>query len=114
MTGQGVEARHRKTCPGARDDGRCCKPTYRASVFDARTDTRIRSKPFATKIAAKQWRQDALVALRSGAITAAVPESKTVAITLDVLLIGMREGIVLDRSGRRYRPATIRSYSQAA
>ncbi len=32
---------------------------------------------------------------------------------LDGLLTGMQDGTILDRSGRRYRPATVRSYREA-
>ncbi len=38
----GIEVRHAKKCPGARADGRRCGPTYRAHVYDARTEQRIR------------------------------------------------------------------------
>lgn len=109
----GVDVRHRKTCPAPRTDGRCCKPTYQAHVYDARNDRRVR-KTFDTISGAKLWRQDALVALRRGDDAALRPTGKTVAAALDELLVGMANGTVLDRSGRRYRPATIRSYAQAS
>jgi len=108
----GIETRHRKGCPGARADGRCCKPTYQAHVFDARAGRRIR-RTFTTKTAAKLWRQDAVTALRQGDTAAIAPTGQTVGAALDALIGGMRDGTVLDRSGRRYRPATIRSYHEA-
>jgi integrase len=109
---QGIDVRHRKSCPGPRQDGKCCHPTFQAHVFDKRTGRRIR-KTFANKTAAKLWRQDAMAAIRNGELAAVQPSSRTVAQALEALLAGMRDGTVLDRSGRRYRPATIRSYDTA-
>jgi integrase len=68
-------------------------------------------KTFATKAAAVGWRQEALVALRRGAMRA--PTKRTVEQAADELLRGMTDGTVLDRSGRRYKPATIRGYERA-
>lgn len=45
-----------------RGDG---KTAYQAHVFDKRTGKRIR-KTFDNKTAAKQWRTDAMAALRAG------------------------------------------------
>ncbi len=109
----GIEVRHRKTCPAARADGKCCQPTYQAHVFDARTGRRIR-KTFPTKTAARLWRQDAIVALRQGDVAAVAPTGRTVRQALDGLIAGMQDGTVLDRSGRRYRPSTIRDYKSDA
>lgn len=108
----GIDVRHRKTCPGARADGRCCKPTFQAHVFDARSGKRIR-RTFATRTAAKLWRQDAVTALRQGDSASVSPTGRTVRQALDELLAGMQDGTILDRSGRRYRPATVRSYREA-
>lgn len=112
QTTPGIDVRHRSACPGPRADGRCCAPGYRAEVYDHRAGKKVR-RTFATRTAAKLWRQDALVALRQGNLTAVTPTGRTVAAALDQLLDGMRDGTVLDRSGRRYRPATIRSYHEA-
>jgi integrase len=109
----GIDVRHSKQCR-SREGGRCdCTPTYQAHVFDKREGRRIR-KTFASKTAAKQWRHDAITAIRNGELAALTPSSKTVADALDALVAGMQDGSVLDRSGRRYRPATVRSYRQAA
>src|SRR4051812_46314007 len=114
----GIEIRHRKTCTRKRADGRCCDAGYQAHVWDARNNKRIR-RTFPTRSAAKQWRQDAVVALRKGeSPVPTVPTDAeigpTVAEALDNLVAGMRDGTVLDRTGRRYRPATVRSYSEAS
>ena len=108
---EGIDVRHRRACATKIRAKRCtCKPTYQAHVFDARQGKRIR-KTFTTVSGAKLWRQDALRALRTGDLRPAT--GTTVAAALDALLAGMRDGTVLDRSGRRYRPATVRSYDQA-
>src|SRR4051812_6714690 len=109
----GIDVRHKKACTTRREDGRCCDATYQAHVFDARTGKRLR-KTFANRTAAKIWRQDAIVAIRNGEAAKLAPASRTVDEALDALLDGMKGSTVLDRSGRRYRPATIRSYSEAA
>lgn len=107
---QGVEVRHRRECR-TRTGGRCnCEPSYRAHVFDARANKRIR-RTFPTLSAAKLWRQDALVALRRGEL-AATSTRITAREGLRALVEGMRAGTVLDRSGRRYRPSTIRDYDR--
>jgi len=108
----GIDVRHRKACPGPRADGKCCKPSYQAHVFDGRSGKRIR-RTFSTRTAAKLWRADAVTALRQGDGAAVNPTGRTVRQALDELLAGMQAGTILDRSGRRYRPATIRSYSEA-
>jgi integrase len=109
---RGFEARHRKSCPGARADGKCCKPTFQAYVYDKR-QAKILRKTFESAAAAKQWRRDAMRALEQGETATLNPSKRTIAQALDALVAGMQDGSVLDRSGRRYRPATIRSYRQA-
>ena len=105
----GIEVRHARSC-ASRAGGNCnCQPTYQAHVFDAQSGRRIR-RTFKTKSAAKLWRQDAVVALRRGELSAVTPTGRTVAIALGELVAGMRDGTILDRSGRPYRPATIRKY----
>src|SRR5215216_1963046 len=54
-----------------------------------------------------------MAALRRGEYAAVASSSRTVAQALEDTIAGMKAGIVLDRSGRPYRPATIRNYQQA-
>ncbi len=103
----GLRARHARRCAYPE---RCdCTPAWEAFVFDKRTERKIR-KTFATKTAAKLWRQDALVALRRGDLRAPREGERKVGAALDELVAGMRDGTALDRSGRRYRPSTVRNY----
>ena len=63
----GITTRHRAQCP-ARDGGRCrCKPTYRASVYDARSRKKIR-KVFKSHAEAKQWQTDKRHAAKHGTL----------------------------------------------
>lgn len=110
-TPPGIAPRHSKRCM-SRQGQRCdCAPTWQAWVWDPRARAKIKTTR-ATKTEAKLWRQDALVAVRGGELRAGpAPGAGTVAAALDELVDGMRAGIVLDRSGRRYRPVTIRGYA---
>ena len=109
----GIEVRHRKRCRSPREDGRCCGASFQAQAYDARGGKPVK-RTFPTRTAAKLWRSDAQKALRDGDRATVISSSKTIGQALDELIAGMREGTVLDRSGRRYRPATIRSYAQAS
>ncbi|PZS25822.1 MAG: hypothetical protein DLM61_19360, partial [Pseudonocardiales bacterium] len=106
----GIETRHARGCR-ARGGGRCsCTPTYQAHVFDKRSGRRIR-RTFARQAEAKTWRQDALIALRSG--TLRPPSPITVREAARTLNDGMGAGAILDRSGKPYKPSTCRSYEDA-
>ena len=70
----GIEVRHRGSCP-ANAGGACgCQPSYRAEVWSARDQRRIR-KTFPTLAAAKAWRHDAAAAIHHGTLVA--PSDKT-------------------------------------
>lgn len=105
----GIDTRHARACPAARDqDARCkCKPSYQAHVWSAREGKRIR-KTFPTLAAAKVWRSDAVVALRRGTMRA--PTAMTLRQTWETWLAGAREGSVRNRSGDLYKPSVLRSY----
>lgn len=105
---EGVEVRHTKGC-ASRSGARCdCDPSYQANVWDGANRRQIR-KTFPTLAAAKRWRTEALVAVRSGELR---PKSATpkLADALEQMLDSMRAGRLLTRSGERYKPGTIRNY----
>jgi integrase len=102
----GIRQRHRKDCSRRSR----CDCTWQAEVFDAEAGEKIR-KTFATRAAARTWRQDALVALREGRIRATT--ALTLAEAAEAWLEGAREGTIRTRSGDRYKPSAIRGYDRA-
>jgi hypothetical protein len=102
---------HRASC--AADAGCACPEKWEATAWSKRDDKLIR-KHFDTFTGAQRRRQDALVALRQGELPIVKPTGQTVRDDLDQLIAAMRDGSALDRSGRRYRPSTIRSYEERA
>lgn len=104
----GVDTRHARSCRSRGGGGRCnCTPTYQAHVFDNRSGKRIR-KTFPSKAAARTWRQDALVALRTGKLTAS--RKLSVRQAAEGWLAAAEAGVVTNRSGDPYKPSAIRSY----
>jgi integrase len=59
---------------------------------------------------AKTWRSDASVALRAGTLRA--PDPRTVREAAELWLEGAERGTVRDRSGRKYKPSTVRTYRE--
>src|SRR3954452_14352915 len=89
---------------------RCtCTPRFKAEVYSARERKKIR-RNFDSLGAAKTWREDAAGAVRQGRMRA--PTSTTLAEAADALIAGMRDASMLDRSGKPYKPATIRGYER--
>jgi len=107
----GIDVRHRKTCPAPRADGRCCKPGYRAEVYDRRAQKRIR-RTFPTLAAAKRWRQDALVDVRNGGLR--VQRTATVREVAEAWLTDARRPPTPRRRARRLRALAIDSAVLAA
>lgn len=105
----GITTRHRAQCP-ARDGGRCrCKPTYRASVYDARSRKKIR-KVFKSHAEAKQWQTDKRHAAKHGTLR---PRSATTVRDEAVAFLeGARAGLIPDRSGKQYKASTLRGYAR--
>jgi len=111
MATAGIDPRHARSCRSRGGGGRCnCAPTYQAHVFDQRSGKRIR-KTFPSKAAAKTWRQDALVALRTGKLTAT--RKLTVRQAGEQWLADAERGVITNRSGDRYKPSAIRAYRQS-
>ncbi|MEA2190741.1 MAG: hypothetical protein QOI73_862 [Solirubrobacteraceae bacterium] len=107
----GIDTRHARSCRSRGGGGRCnCTPTYQAQVFDGRTGRRI-SRTFPSKAAARTWRQDALVAVRNGKMTAA--RRVTVRQAAEEWLRDAERGVITNRSGDRYKPSAIRAYRQS-
>src|SRR3954452_14639141 len=64
----GVEARHARECPatGWNLDRCSCSSTYRGTAWSRKDGRLLKSPPFASPTAAKNWAQDAKVDLRRG------------------------------------------------
>jgi len=95
------------SCAGKRCN---CAPRYRGHVKDA-SGRKIRSHWTASKAEAIAWRQEAVIALRQGRLRPPTPT--TVKEAGEALVFGMRTGAVLDRSGKPYKPKTVRTYEHA-
>ena len=107
---QGIRVRHGRSCP-ASNGGRCdCTPSFEAWVFSKRDGKKIR-KTFERESEAKLWRADALVRLSKGAMRA--PKPTTLREAWDSWLEAAKAGTVRNRSGDRYKAATIRAYATA-
>ena len=76
-------------------------------MFDKRTGRKIR-KTFPTFAAAKSWRQDALPAVRKGAMAA--PSRLTLREASEQWLAGIERGDVLSRRRTPYKPSVTRGY----
>lgn len=84
--------------------------SYRAAVWSNRDRKRIR-RTFPTMAAAKGWRRDALGELEKGRLRP--PDPTRVREAASAFLEGAECGTIRDRSGRPYKPSTIRSYRRA-
>jgi integrase len=115
MAAEGIETRHKAACRTRNGGKRCnCAPSYRAQVADPPTGKPVK-RTFASETAATQWRRDMLTAFANGAPTREQADSKiTIAAALGELIARIKDGRTLNRSGRLYRPATIRSYEHTA
>jgi integrase len=109
----GIVVIHSRRCPQSSRNtlsGPCdCRPTYEPWVWDTQANRKLRER-FDTLSAAKLWRQDALVGLRQGVLRA--PTATTVRSAAEQLVKGMRDGSILNRSRRPYRPSTCRDYER--
>jgi hypothetical protein len=108
----GVEPRHARDCPatGWNLDRCTCSPTYRGTAWSRKDGRLLKSPPFASATAAKNWAQDAKVDLRRGVRRAPAP--MTVAQLAEAWLEQLEGGLVRTRSGRPYKPSTCIGYRQ--
>lgn len=109
----GIDLRHSRLCASGRG-GRCsCVPTYRVRVDvpSAGGPRRQKTKSFTKLSAAKAWRSDALRDARHGKLTAASPITFRKAAA--EFVAGAQSGAVLNRSGERYKPSSVREIERA-
>ena len=107
---EGISLRHARSCP-RQSGGRCrCAPTYQAQAWSPGDRKRL-TRTFPTLAAARGWRYDALVGLRSGTLRAA--GGVTLRAAADEWLAAAEAGIVRNRSGDVYKPSALRGYEQS-
>lgn len=103
----GVYARHRRGC--ALEDGaeRCsCRPAYWAKVWDRATAKTLRTQMCSSASAARNARHDLIEGMRRG--VAPVSDGMRVARAIDAFVRAARDGVALNKHGRRYKPSAIR------
>jgi hypothetical protein len=107
----GIQVWHRSGC-ASRSGRTCnCRPAYRAEVWSARDEKKIR-KTFTSLVEAKAWRADALGELRRGSLRA--PSAMTLADVADTWLAGAGDGSIRNRSGHVYKPCALPAQGHAA
>lgn len=107
---EGIRKRHAKSC-SAPSGGRCrCDGGYEASVYSPRDGKKV-YKTFRRESEAKSWRADAKRSLDHGKLRA--PNGRTVREAAEAWLQGAERGEIRNRSGRPYKPSTLRGYRLA-
>ena len=107
----GITIKHRVGCEAP--EARCtCKPgpIYEAMVFDRRIGKK-RYKSCSSKSEARAWREDAYSQIRAG--TAPTPTSITLREFSAEVLAGIKSGAIVNDSDERFKPSTVRSYTNA-
>ena len=109
----GIEIRHRKACrTKSKTDHDCvCRPSFRPSVFDERTQKPVRGSACKELDAAINWRIQKIAALNRG--ERHVEDRTTILEATAELLDRLERGIELTRKGKRYKPATVRGCEQS-
>ncbi len=108
----GIVERHTRAC-ASNHGRRCnCDSRYEAwiSIKDGAGYTKVR-RVFDRLSEAKAWRVDALAAQNRGRLP--VPSKITVGDELMAWLEAARAGAIRNRSGKAYKPSSLRSYERA-
>jgi integrase len=107
---EGIRKRHTKDCP-ARSGGGCrCDGGYEASAYSPRDGKKV-YKTFPREAEARSWRADAKRSLDRGSLRA--PGSRTIREAGEAWLEGAERGEIRNRSGRPFKPSSLRGYRQA-
>ena len=110
MAQAGITVRHARVCVTRLDRACDCVPTFQAWVYDQRVDRKV-YKTHRSAGAAKTWRQDMLVAIRRGEVTAA-RTTLTVDDAVSAWIDGARKGTVRTRGRKPFAGGTVRSVEQ--
>jgi hypothetical protein len=106
----GICKLHSKRCR-SRDGRRCnCGAGWEASVYLPREGRKHR-RTFAKESEAKAWRADAQSEANAGKLS--TPTRLTCRDAAWLWLEGADQGSIRDRSGRAYKPSTVRGYRES-
>ncbi|HET8954716.1 MAG TPA: site-specific integrase [Solirubrobacterales bacterium] len=105
-----IKKRHSRNCPAKRGKRCSCNGGYRAEVYSPRDKKKIR-KTFTHKADARSWAAEVKRGVDLGTLRA--PTKRTLDEAAAAWLAGVEAGTVRNRSGNRYKPATLRGYRQA-
>ena len=105
-----IEERHANGCASERRKRCNCVARYRGEVRDPR-GRKVRSAWSTSRAQAVAWEKEAMVAVRHGRLRASTPT--TVRQAGIALITGMLSAAILDRSGKPYKPKTVRSYEHS-
>jgi integrase len=109
---EGVYIRHRKGCQ-APDGRRCtCEPGYMARVWDRARGEQLRSTTFRSAAAARAWRSDTLDKLARGEMPD-VRSALRLGKAVERFVEAARDGSVLTKHGRRYKPTAVADMESA-
>ena len=105
----GIRERHGRACR-SRDGGRCsCSPSWEAAVYSAAEGRRL-YRTFTSHAAARSWVTDTRKAFKDG--RRRVDAGRRLREAAAALLEGVAGGVIRDRSGDPYKPATVRDYER--
>jgi integrase len=110
-TTPGIRPRHVATCR-SRDGGRCsCGDKFRwdAWVWSPR-DAKKLYRTCRSLVEAKAWREESSTGVRKGTMRA--PTNTTLREAGEAFIAGAKSGAVRTRSGRTFKPSTVRGYEQ--
>jgi integrase len=105
-----IKKRHASSCPALREKRCTCRGGYRAEVYSPRDKKKLR-KTFTQKGEAESWAADIKRGVDLGTVRA--PTKRTLAEAATAWLVGAEEATIRNRSGNRYKPATLRGYRPA-
>jgi hypothetical protein len=103
---EGIRVRHSQWCPGRRDAACGCSPRWEAWVYSRKDRGKVR-KTFAEHWEAKAWRHRQLELASVGRLHA--PSHHTLGETASLWVKMAQEGQIRNRSGRRYKPSSLRT-----
>lgn len=106
----GVYARHQQGCPGGK--GCRCKPSYYGAVWDRVAGRKRKTARFAKATEARNARVDLMEAVRQGSVGGG-PGGPRLDDARDRFIAAAREGVALNKWGRRYRRRAVEDLDSA-